>query len=348
MYPQNGRMARTWSKWEKWLYTFLNQSDILQKLQAHNQLNAHEDSKGRITYSKIADKKSFGIFSDIVTGIVPRPSIYKIPSIARLLKQDTLVYPWYYVQYSSLEEDDFEFTPSLTTGRPSLEDILENVGKEPMVGICILENKHMGMYHGVAFITWRVGETYKFAYYDPIAYQRKKQRKDGSIYFSNYDYAAMAFQSRRFDVDIDFINLSDHCLRKNEEEYHCPQYMMDAEYCYLNSLFFLYKWVQHGKPLDTEGLASVVHSCYVVDPNKLTRANTHESMTYRVIMMSFIASVLYRYLRSLSPSQASLLGLDEKKSFLNRVVCFNADWSRDFGFQLMQPSLVRNPRASQC
>ncbi len=339
------RMSRNWSRWEQVLRSHVKQSDILKQLNEHKQLNAHEDSQGRITYSKVADKKSFNSMSDIVVNMVPRASIYKIPSIARLLSRDAHVYPWYYVQFSSIEPDDFDYTQSVTSDRPSLEEVLDHLREgEPMIGICILENKHIEMYHGIAFITWKHGSRYKFAYYDPIAYQRKKKRANGEIYYANYDYARIAFQSEHFDIDIDFMDLSQFCLKKSEDEYHCPQYMIDAEYCYMNSLFFLYQWVHYGKPIHMSGLRAVIESCYIVDPSRLTRANTHESMIYRVIMMSFILTSLYRYFNMLTITQQRLLGEEAVHGFMKRIICFSVEWNQQYGFYLIQPSLVRNPK----
>jgi hypothetical protein len=347
-------MSKKWSKWERILREKLEAPTLLSELQDRKELYGHEDSNGRITYNKIANKKSFGVFSDIVQSVVPREGIYKLPSIARTLKKDAFVYPWYFVQYTSMEDEDFEYSRTLTTGRPSassLFDYMERKPNEPMIGICILENIHMQMFHGVAFIVWknvhsksesksrsrsRSSPSYTFAYYDPIAYQRQHTRNDGITYYVNYDFAKKTFQPQRFEESVEFINLSDFCIKKSTTEYHCPQYVMNAEYCFLNSLYFLYKWIGLGKP-NSGHLQSVVDACYIVDPSKLSRSNTQESMTYRVIMMSFIITVFYRYYIALSKQQAQLLNA---KEYLSRVLSFSDAWYLTYGFHLLHPMFV--------
>lgn len=343
-------MAKRWAKWERELRTRLVSPDLLQNIYEHSQLNGFQDSKGRITYNKIANKKSFGVFSEMVNLSFPREGIYNIPSISRTLKRDAFVYPFYFVQFTSLEDEDFDLTRSETPERPDIGVLLdyydEHSRGRPMIGICILENIHMEMFHGIAFILWQSktngsSKQYSFAYYDPIAYQRKNVRSDGRISYANYDYAKKTFQSRNFpDENIQFINLSDMCLKKNEEEYHCPQYVMNAEYCFLNSLYFLYKWVEFAKPTSTSGLQNVVNACYIVEhPSKLTRSQTRESMTYRVIMMSFIITAFYRYFTMLKTRVHKVPRIEEH---LQQLLEFTKIWQKEFGFHLLHPMFIRN------
>jgi hypothetical protein len=351
--------SKQWIKWERILREKLEVPDLLPQMQERAELAGHQDSKGRITYNQIANKKSFGAFSDILQSIAPREGIYNVPSIARTLKKDAFVYPWYYVQYTSQEDEDFDYSRSVTTGRPhasSLFKYMERKPNEPIIGICILENIHMKMFHGVAFIVWKkqndgrltkssASNRYTFAYYDPIAYQRKQTRADGTVFFANYDFAKKTFQSHRFEEDVEFINLSDLCLKKNateyhtkyQTEYHCPQYVMNAEYCFLNSLYFLYKWIEFGKPRTQNQLQSVVHACYIVDPAKLSRSNTRESMTYRVIMMSFIITIFVGYFKALGQRHAQSLNAEE---YLSRVLAFSDTWYASYGFHLLHPTLA--------
>jgi hypothetical protein len=369
--------SKQWTKWERILREKLDVPDLLPQMQERSELDGHQDSKGRITYNQIANKKSFGAFSDILQSIAPREGIYNVPSIARTLKKDAFVYPWYYVQYTSQEDEDFDYSRSVTTGRPhasSLFEYMERKPNEPMIGICILENIHMKMFHGVAFIVWKKQsdgrrrskskskssaskDSYTFAYYDPIAYQRKQTRADGTVFFANYDFAKKTFQSHRFHEDVEFINLSDLCLKKYQTEYqtkyhtkyhteyhakyqteyHCPQYVMNAEYCFLNSLYFLYKWIEFGKPRTQNQLQSVVNACYIVDPAKLSRSNTRESMTYRVIMMSFIITIFVRYFKALGQRHAQSLNAEE---YLSRVLAFSDTWHATYGFHLLHPTLA--------
>lgn len=194
----------TWKKWEAALHKFLEHPRLLQQLNEYADLNAHHDpTTGRITYTKIVNKSSFGALSDIVTDLVPRETIQKVPSIAAVLGKYAWVYPKYYVQFASLEEEDFEFE-DMDEIDPIIAALDAAPRMKPLIGICILDNDMAGMYHGTAFIAWRTKKSkYTFCFYDPLAYQRVKTRADGSTYFVNYDYARMTFQSHRFsDYDI--------------------------------------------------------------------------------------------------------------------------------------------------
>lgn len=334
----------TWSKWEPKLKEFLEQPRLLEQLNEHQELNAHMDEKGRITYTKLVNRQSFGAFRDTVIGIVPRETIGKIPSIARILKRYAWVYPKYYVQYASLDEADYEYEDM-----DQIDDVIDTLRdaplKKPLIGICILDNEGAVLFHGTAFIAWRTGKNrYVFAYYDPLAYQRFRKREDGTTYAINYDYARMTFQSRRFEHRIQFIDLSQYCLRKGQEgEYHCPQYSMDAEYCYINSLFFLYKWVQLGSSISNQGLQRAVEACYIIDPEMLTRSNNRETMVYRMVMMSFIVSSLIVYLKGLTKTGANYIHSEKQvRDWLRELVEYSHSWEQKYGFTIIHPSLYRS------
>lgn len=347
-------MAKNWSKWESALRTKLESPDLLKELNDRAEANGHQDSKGRITYNRIANGRSFGIFSEMVHTSFPRDGIYTLPSIARTLKRDAIVYPWYLVLFTSLESGDFELSRSETSGRTGLAEMLDyydtrTAGAAPMIGLAILEMKSMGMFHGIAFVVWKNAGApgYTLAYYDPIAYQRKHTRADGATVYVNYDYAVKTFQPKNFPgEDVEFVNLSDFCLKKDETQYHCPQYTMNAEYCFMNSLYFLFKWAALGRPTEPQGLRRVVEACYIVAPAALTRANTHESMTYRVIMLSFIVTAFYRYFVALGPTHAAKLAA---KDHLEQVLGISRRWHDDYGFHLLHPMFARtlNSRRSR-
>lgn len=335
----------TWSAWEAKLKDFLSQPNLLAKLNEYKELNAHEDEKGRITYTKLVNKQSFGVFSDIVTGIVPREVIHKLPSLAVLLKKRAWIYPKYYVQFAGMEEEDYEYQ-DMDEIDPVIHVLEDAPLNKPLIGICILDNEAPGLFHGIAFIAWRTdNKAYTFCFYDPLAYLRFKKREDGTTYASNYDYARLTFQSQRFPQhNIKFVDLSQFCLHKGQkDEYHCPQYVMDAEYCYINSAYFLFKWTQMGSSIDLSNIRLVVEACYIVNPDALTRSNTRESMMYRLVMMSFVLSSLIIYLKNLSPTRAKLIHSEKQIRYWIRDLYFYCqEWERKYGFTIIHPSLYKN------
>lgn len=330
-----------WNEWETHLKEMLNNTDVLSVIKERHMLNGYEDSKGRMTYARIADKESFGIFSYIISAIAPREYISELPSIAKkALERYAVVYPKYYIQYTELDMPSSDPLPTRSDSRrSSMEDVLEFVDQQeegvPVIGICILDNTAATMFHGIAFIVWRNSskDSYQFAYYDPLSYRRKKVRKDGTVYYQGYDYAENVFQSQRFNDAIEFIDLSDFCIKKNEHEFHCPQYIMDAEYCFIYSLYFLFKWVEVGKPLDTVGLSNAVVLSYIVDPNALTRGNSRQSMLYRCTMMSFIVTMLARYIKSLTKKQRRCI--EQVDAIQKGLREYGKNWIGYYGFPIL-------------
>lgn len=273
----------------------MDEKDFLKKLQEYQEVGGFEHQEtGKITYNKIVNRKSFALFTDMISDIVPNQFIQdpevnsKIPSIARVLPDlvdtsDVIIYPHYLIlemtqDIYSEEQNDMD--------RESMDRLIDFVDeypiRTPIVGIGIQRSELLGSAHAIAFIVWRISpKKYRFAYYDPLAYRRGKQA---------FDYTDYAFVKDRFDQNIDFIDLNKYCFKseKNPGDFHCSQYIINAEYCYLYSLFFLAKWIEYGNKMHRASLAKAIRSTYIVDPSKLTRANTKESMTYRVIMMAFI------------------------------------------------------------
>lgn len=315
--------AKTWNHWEVDLRNVLAHPDLLSFLESRGELKGYQSPSGRLTYSKIATASDFGAFSDIVVNM----TIFETaPSIARVLLKNHVVRDRFVI-YTSLEKEDFEgFEEEMSEGLQDLIDAVRDAGR-PLGGICTLENEQIDTSHGIAFVAWIVNDQFYFAFYDPLAYQRKRVRANGETYMASYNYAAMTFREERFDVDmqVEFLDLSKYCLRStNVDEFHCPQYVMDAEYCFINSLYFLYKWVHLGKPTGN-ALEQVVHACYIMEPSALKR---HQSMVYRVVMMSFILTALHTYFTRTQHKQRW------PKEWIDRIEARERQWLTSFGFPL--------------
>ncbi len=329
-----------WNNWEAHLRKHLTTTDVLSALRDQRILNGYEDTQGRITYARIANKESFGIFSYVISAIAPREHITELPSIAKkMLDRYAVVFPKYYIQYAEMDMSSSASLPSQSnSSRSSMDDVIDLVDKQaaevPVIGICILDNTAATMFHGIAFIAWKKEGTYQFAYYDPLAYRRKKVRKNGSLYYQGYDYADNVFQSQRFQHPIEFINLSDFCIKKNEDEFHCPQYIMDAEYCFIYSLYFLFKWIEIDKPLTMQGLSYAVTRSYIVNPETLTRSNSKQSMLYRCTMMSFIVTMLLKYIKSLTKKQRTYI--EQADHIEKGLTDYGTYWIKEYGFQIVQ------------
>jgi hypothetical protein len=197
-----------------------------------------------------------------------------------------------------------------------------------MIGLAIQKSEAMGSAHAIAFIAWRSSQKkIKFAYYDPLAH--KKGQKV-------YDYAERAFVSDRFSQNITFINLNEYCYHKTPAEFHCSQYIMNAEYCYVYSCFFLETWVDLGGKLHRQSFKKAIEATYIVDPANLTRANNRESMIYRVVMMAYVCKTFLKFLKSLTKAQKKLIA--DVPQNIKRIQEYLTEFQALYGFDLLADS----------
>lgn len=325
--------------------------NIINVLVNANELSGYQSPSGRIAYNKIVDKSNFGAFSDIITSIVPLDIVNdssknkSLPSIARVLKQDTKktdvkIYPHYLFMNMTMDEymdyEDEEDQENMTELLDSLDTLPV---KTPMIGVVVQKSESMGAAHAIAFIAWKAQSSssrtnkYKFAFYDPLAYKRGAK---------SYDYTDKAFISSRFEEKIEFIDLNKYCFTINEAgDFHCSQYIINAEYCYIYSVFFLSKWLEFGHHLHRASLRKAIKSTYVVDPSKLTRANTKESMTYRVVLMAFICKTFLSYLKSLGKrAQKYILN---SSTNIKRIQDYLKKFKETYGTDLTEIMIVTLP-----
>jgi hypothetical protein len=274
---------------------FLHQIELVNQinhLDPNQMFIGLQEPSGKITYSggkstlRSTLQKEFGQLDYLVPILVNRKYFDELPSLATVLKGS---YPQYLVLHpNENEEEDIETIQELFDDLTSL-----------IYGLCILDSKTTDMSHGIAFIAWTENDTNHFAFYDPLAYKRKRVRVDGSIYYMEYDYAKQVLEFIQEEVEFEIHDLSVYCIQRSTEEYDCPQYIMNAEYCFYNSLYFLYQWCDGGQPLTKKGFKEVVHKSYVIDPLLFTRSYTKEMLVYKTVLLSFILRTTIIYLQSI-------------------------------------------------
>jgi len=287
-----------WNEWEENLKKILSLPDISKLLSPKEIFIGFSDLTGRITYSgksvqsKTKLNKEFNQLDYLIPIIVNREYVRDIPSIASVIpnaQSDYLI-----VHPYENDEDDIEELSNLF-------EQIENINN-PIYGICILDSEASDMSHGIAYITWKdENEVFHFAFYDPLSYRRKKKREDGETYFVEYDYAKQVFEWIKEESDFEFQlhDLSKHCMFRNKDEFDCPQYQMNAEYCYFYSLHFLYTWVYLGKKITRSGLKRAVEKSYIIPMNKISREYNQDTMKYKIILFSFVLTILSIYLKDL-------------------------------------------------
>lgn len=309
----------------------LKDPKFIEKLIENNEVSGYLSPSGKITYNKIVDSKSFGVFSDIITDCVPLKYVLNpekaelIPSFARIIPE---LYPKYLILNATLadytEEQDIE-------DRENMSELLELIEPgEYIAGIAIQKSETMGSAHAIAFIAWKVANKYKFAYYDSLAFRRGKNA---------FDFTDYAFVKERFEENIEFIDLNKYCFTPGNQEiekpnFHCSQYVINSEYCYLFALYFLVKWLEFGGKLHRATFRKAIKATYIVDPSKLTRANNRESMIYRVYMMSFICRILLTFLSGLTGNSRKFVKNIKKN--ISRIREYLREFKIAYGFDLLE------------
>jgi hypothetical protein len=322
-----------------------NSKDIIKMLVEGNGLGGYNSPKsGRITYNKVVDTQSFAVFTDIITSIVPLDIVNdpeqnsKIPSIARvvptMLGVDGVdsrysVYGKYLFLNATMDEYmDYQDEEDQENMVNVLDVVSEMEDKIPLVGVAVQKSEEMGSAHAIAFIAWKKKNVYTFAYYDPLAYKRGKKA---------YDFTDRAFVEERFagiGYKLKFLDMNLFCYRSGEDssDFHCSQYIINAEYCYVYSVYFLVTWIGFGAKINKASLRKSVKSTYIVHPAKLTRANTKESMIYRVTMMAFVCKCLLIYLRGLTVAQRKIV--QNSRANIERIKVFLKEFKAKYGAAL--------------
>lgn len=292
-------------------------------------------SSGRITYNKVVGNNSFSHLTSIIADIAPIDIMTDtdkngvIPSIAKTLDvpNGVRVYEKYLYVHSTMDAFmDYEDDEDRETMEELLDYVSECGSKVPVVGVCVQTNEHAGSAHACAFIVWKVPakDAYKFAFYDPLDY--KKGNK-------SFNFAETALQAHRFPQQIEFINLNKYCFHKSADEFHCSQYIINAEYCYVYSVYFLDQWIQGGAKLHRASFAKAIKRTYVVKPQNLTRVNNEDSMMYRIVMMGFICTTLLKYLRQLTRTNKKYIKYVEQN--IKKISAFVKDFQTTYGFSLI-------------
>lgn len=325
---------KKWSALQKRLTNKLKDDNFIKSLNDKDDLKAYHSPSGRITYNKIVGANNFAQFTDLITAIVPLDYVFdedkndKIPSIANVLKYNHVnIYPSYLYINASMEDFmDYE-TEENQDNMEKVLDVLDSLPiKETLIGVIIFKSEAMQSAHAVAFISWKSGKSkYNFAYYDSLSYKKAK---------SSYDYAERILVKENFQKNINFIPLSKFCYHKTPEEFHCSQYVINAEYCYLYAIYFLFQWIYHGKLLTTSSFKKVVEATYIVSPKNLSRINNKDSMIYRVIMMAFIVKSLICYFTKLTKKNKDVITNSDEH--LSKLYKYLDEFKEKYGFYLVK------------
>jgi hypothetical protein len=150
-----------------------------------------------------------------------------------------------------------------------------------------------GVYHAAATLFWQEDSKLVCGIYDPMYYVR-----DHGEFKEGYGWAIQSFAirfitlSEYYNTSIKLMNFSELCHR-TPKGIHCLQYIIDAEYCMMFSLYFIYLYASHGYPKTTAGMQSVINATFISDPAELKRNPCKATNRFRLILMSFILNAMY-------------------------------------------------------
>jgi hypothetical protein len=197
-----------------------------------------------------------------------------------------------------------------------------------------LENKTQ--FHTIASVFWRNpgSNVIICGVYDPIYFYRAHTGK-------NYFFALIAFYinmkllAKKKGVPIQIINLSQYCYT-SAKGVHCPQYVINAEYCNIYSVYFIYCYMLRGYPRTEDGLRQVIRDCFIVEPAELGRDISIPNNIFRITMMSFILTLLV--LVTPNPTFYHIRRDSDTRQQIAQMVT-TYDRVKATGFSLLQPQI---------
>ena len=154
----------------------------------------------------------------------------------------------------------------------------------------INSDRRFNIDHKVATIFWYENNRLFCGIYDPIFYIKDKDSKyyiDPVCAF----YVSMKLLASEYKFDVTIINISKYCF-EDQKGISCPQYYINAEYCPLYSLYFLYIFSRNGGKHDEASLRTAVKDSYISEPSTISRYVTKENNIFLVTYTSFIMTLL--------------------------------------------------------
>ena len=153
--------------------------------------------------------------------------------------------------------------------------------------------KSLPYFHAMSMICFKKDGVYNLCIYDPMYYYKPEKIPEKEYkYALECAYITYYLLAKKHGVPIKLVSLSELCPKKGTGQ-HCVQYMINAEYCSMYSLYFLYLYAKAGYPTELADIQPVVDQTFMIpEPVKLTRAVCSSTNIFKVKMMSFMLTVL--------------------------------------------------------
>lgn len=173
------------------------------------------------------------------------------------------------------------------------QKIIKLAETKPVCFIAFTHRKLKRQIHAIGCVLQKTGENeYKLFIYDPMYYidTRGSGENPDYTWAVQQAYVDWKLVMKELGLEIKIQNLSDYCYVKEGVGVRCSQYYVNAEYCLLYSMYFIYLYSKHNFPTDAESLRSIVEETYISKPSELSRAPCSATNEFRVRMFSFIMS----------------------------------------------------------
>lgn len=274
--------------------------------------------------------------------------IYTEPSLTTVF--NSIGTPIHFMKYYLLVSS--AYIPERRIFYKQMEDVIQILDANPSItvaGIIFSSFTEVQM-HALSILFWKEKEIYHSLVYDPVYFVR-----EGKSYLKAMKHVEDAIKefpkNTTKPINIQFHNLSEKfCIRSPVQSswVHCVQYIMNAEYCSIYCLYFLLMYAKNNCPRDDNGLRKVVYDSYIVNPTELTRDAYIQTNKFRIVMMSFMLSVLTLFCKNIKNAKVYNPTTDTlDKTCLEMVMEKNksiADWKifNGLGLELIHPDIRSN------
>jgi hypothetical protein len=199
---------------------------------------------------------------------------------------DTAISEFCRIDFKPRYGDEYTQSNLISIIDPLIQQVILHKNK---VTYTLLYITSSGIRHSIACIFWYDGDTMHCGIYDPIFFESGKTN-----YLFGITTAYIAFRAYGILQDIPIIiqNISSLCYTDPKKGIRCSQYIMNASYCKIYSLYFIFCHLRNGSKCDTATLQKTVNDTYVVDPSELTRSQCKENNRFRIVILNFALTAL--------------------------------------------------------
>lgn len=169
---------------------------------------------------------------------------------------------------------------------PLLNEVMSHKNKVTYATVSITSDT---LRHSVVYFFWYVEDNLHCGLYDPIFYDNKKSNY---LFGITTLYIAMKAYSILKNIPITIQNISSLCYVDPKSGIRCAQYIMNASYCLIYSLYFIFCHLKNGSKCDADTLQRTINDTYVVEPSLLTRVQCRNNNEFRIVIFSFALTAL--------------------------------------------------------